>query len=140
VDIDLTILVQFFIFLVLLVVLNKLVFKPFLALRKERADNIEGARSTAGQLDASADDKIESYEDRIKRARNEAALVRSELRREGDAKASEILGKAHQRSAAKLKEARRKMAQSVEDAQASLRTQASGVARAIASKLLDREV
>jgi len=140
VDIDLTVLIQFGIFLVLLVVLNTFVFRPFLALRKERSENIEGARTKAGQLDAEADEKIAGYEEQIVTARKDAASVRAKFREEGEQTAADVLAEAHGKSDAKLETARQKMAKSIESAQSALRSQANDVAKAIAHKLLDREV
>ena len=97
IDIDLTVVIQFIIFLVLLILLTKLVFKPFLEIMRERSENIEGAREKATVLDSEADEKLSSYEEQVKSARKDAAEVRGKYRDEGEAKAKEILkiGRAH---------------------------------------------
>ncbi len=140
IDIDLTVVVQFIIFLVLMLVLTKLVFKPFLEILKERSENIEGAREKASVLDAEADEKLASYEDQIKTARKEAATVRGKFREDGEARATEILGEARAKTDAKISAARQKTEKSVKAAQAALQKQADQIAKSIASKLLGREV
>ncbi len=140
VDIDLTVLVQFVIFLILLFVLNNLVFRPYFALRKERSENIEGAREKAGQLSADAEQKIARYEEQIMSARKEAATSRAQYREAGEAQASQLLQGARSEADAKVEAARAKMAKSVQQAETELQAHAATVARAIASKLLDREV
>ena len=140
IDIDLTVVIQFIIFLALLILLSKLVFKPFLEILKERNENIEGAREKATVLDAEADEKLESYEEQIKAARKEAAAVRGQFREDGEVKASEILNGARAKTDAKITAARKKTAQSVKTAGEALQKQADQVAKSIASKLLGREV
>ena len=140
IDIDLTVVIQFIIFLVLLILLSKLVFKPFLEIMKERSENIEGARDKATVLDSEADEKFASYEEQIKTARKEAAAVRGKFREEGEVKANEILNGARAKTEAKITAARKKTQQSVTTAQAALQQQADEVAKSIATKLLGREV
>lgn len=140
IDIDLTVVIQFIIFLVLLILLTKLVFKPFLEIMKERSENIEGAREKATVLDAEAEEKLESYDEQIKSARKEAANVRGKFRDEGEAQAKEILGGARAKTDAKISAARQKTEKSVKAAQVALQKQADGIAKSIASKLLGREV
>ncbi len=140
IDIDLTVVIQFIIFLVLLILLTKLVFKPFLEIMRERSENIEGAREKATVLDSEADEKLSSYEEQVKSARKDAAEVRGKYRDEGEAKAKEILSGARAKTDAKISAAREKTEQSVKAAQSALKKQADEVAKSIASKLLGREV
>lgn len=140
VDIDGTVFLQFGIFIVLLFVLTKLVFKPYLALLRERSANIEGAREQARGMDAEHDKALASYEDQILKARKEAAGVRAELRTDGERQASEVLGKARGEAEAKLQASRERMEKSAQAAQLALRTRVDHIARDITSKLLGREV
>lgn len=140
VDIDLTVLVQFVIFLVLLVVLSKMVFAPFLAMQKERDANIDGARKQAGSLDVLADEKIAAYDEKMSVARKESASVRGEFRKEGETQAASILADARAEADAKVEQARKRITTSVEEARKALATRAETIAGDIASKLLGREV
>ena len=140
VDIDGTIFVQFGLFIVLLFVLTKLVFRPYLALLKERDENIDGAREEAGRMSEQATTDLDRYEDQIVKARKEAASVRASCREEGEKQAVDLLADARVRSEAKVSEAREKIQKSAEATRLALRTRADRIAGEIATKLLGREV
>jgi F-type H+-transporting ATPase subunit b len=140
VDIDGTVFVQFGLFLLLLIVLNKFVFRPYLALMKERDANIDGARTEAQQMNARAGTDLESYEDQVMNARKEAAVVRGQFREEGEKAAGDLLAEARNQSDAKITAAREKIQRSADAARLALRTRADGIAKEIATRLLGREV
>ena len=106
VDIDSTVFVQFGIFLLLLIVLTRFVFKPYLALRTERGQKIEGAKDEAVKLAADAESKLAGYEERILKTRKDAAVTRLELRKEGETAATSKLAEARGNADAKLEAAR----------------------------------
>ena len=140
VDIDGTVFVQFGIFLIMLVFLTKFVFKPYLALLRERGENIEGAKEEATRVNTDVDAKVSSYEEQIVKARKEAASVRAEHRSVGESRARDLLAEARTESDAKLEAARLKIEKSAQAAQLALRTRADQIAKTVASKLLGREV
>lgn len=140
VDIDGTVFVQLGIFLVLLVVLTRFVFRPYLALRAERSRNIEGLREEAVRLAEENERKLRSYEEQMAKTRKEAAAVRLQLRQAGEARAAEMIAAAQQRAASELEAARAKMERSTQAAELALRTRADVLARVAAAKLLGREV
>lgn len=140
VDIDLTVLVQFVIFVMLLLVLTKFVFRPYLAIRRERDENIDGARQRAGDLAHEAEEKMNRYDDLILTARKEAATVRAEYRRQAEAHTVEVLGEARKRAEEKVSAARAKLEQDAAQAQQALKARADEMGRTIAKKLLGREV
>src|SRR5258708_1090589 len=72
IDIDLTVFVQFGLFLILFVVANKFMFQPYLALRTRRKEGIEGARAEAERMSAQADAKLADYEKQLSQARSRA--------------------------------------------------------------------
>ena len=140
VDIDGTVFVQFGLFLLLLVVLNSCVFRPFLALLRERDENIDGARTKATEMTARADEHLSSYEDQITKARKEAAVIRAGFRGEGEQEASGVLAEARNQSEVRITAARQKIKRSADAARLALRMRADGIAKEIATKLLGREV
>src|SRR4051812_48898518 len=72
IDIDLTVFVQFALFLILFVVANKFMFQPYLQLRLRRKDGIDGARDEAVRMSAQADAKLADYEKQLGQARTRA--------------------------------------------------------------------
>jgi len=140
IDIDLTVLVQFGLFLVLFYVSNKLLFQPYLKLRERRKAGIDGARAEADQMTASADAKLADYEKQLAGARNRANEEGRKVRAEAAAHEKDVTEKARAEAQKAIDEATAKMRQETEAARLQLLPQANTLARQIASKLLGREV
>jgi F-type H+-transporting ATPase subunit b len=140
IDIDLTVFVQFGLFLVLLIVSNKLLFQPYLQLRERRKAGIDGARAEADRMTASADAKLADYEKQLGAARNRANEEGRKVRAEASAHEKDVTDKARAEAQKAIDEAAAKMRQETEAARLQLLPQANTLARQIASKLLGREV
>jgi len=140
IDIDLTVFVQFGLFLLLFYVSNKLLFQPYLKLRERRKAGIEGARAEADQMTASADAKLADYEKQLAGARNRANEEGRKVRAEASAHEKDVTEKARAEAQKAIDEATAKMRQETEAARLQLLPQANTLARQIASKLLGREV
>ena len=140
IDIDLTVFVQFGLFLVLFWVSNKLLFQPYLQLRERRKQGIDGAREEADRMTASADAKLADYEKQLAAARNRANEEGRKVRAEASAHEKDVTEKARAEAQKAIDEAAAKMRQETEAARLQLLPQANTLARQIASKLLGREV
>src|SRR5437868_9777708 len=90
IDIDLTVFVQFGLFLLLFLVANKLLFQPYLALRERRRAGIDGARAEADRMTAQADAKLADYEKQLAIARNRANEEGRKVRAEAAAHEREV--------------------------------------------------
>jgi F-type H+-transporting ATPase subunit b len=140
VDLDNTVFIQFGIFMVLLLVLNRLVFRPYLALLRERHENIDGAKEEAQRANCDAEQALLTYEEQIMKARKDASASRLRHREEGEMKASEVLAEARKEGEAKLQATRLKINKSAQAATLALRTRADQIASDVAAKLLGRRV
>ncbi|HEY5924677.1 MAG TPA: ATP synthase F0 subunit B [Kofleriaceae bacterium] len=140
IDIDWTVLVQFGLFLLLLVVSNKLLFQPYLRLRERRKEGIEGARAEADRMTASADAKLADYEKQLGSARTRANEEGRKVRAEAAANEKDVTEKARAAAQQAIDAATAKMRQETDAARLQLLPQANQMARQIASKLLGREV
>lgn len=140
IDIDLTAVVQFVLFLVVYVIGNALLFQPYLKLRERRRAGIEGAREEATRMTAQADAKLADYEKSLAVARNRANEEGRKVRAEAAAHEREVTEKAKIVTQKATEEAQTRMRAETEQARAQLLPQADALARAIASKLLGREV
>ncbi len=82
-DIDMYALIaSIIVFVVLLVVLSKTAWKPILAGLKQREDTIQGALDEAKAANEQARDLIAQYESKLEAARQEAAAIADEARRD----------------------------------------------------------
>ena len=140
IDIDLTVFVQFALFLILFWFSNKLLFQPYLALRQRRKDGIEGARAEAERMSAQAESRLADYEKQLAGARNRANEAGRKIRQEAITHERDVTDKARATAQKTLDEATKKMRAETDAARLQLLPQAETLARKIASKLLGREV
>lgn len=140
IDIDLTVVVQFGLFVILFVAANALLFQPYLKLRERRRAGIEGAREEATTMSATADAKLADFEKALGAARSRANEEGRKVRAEAAAYDREVTDKAKTTATAALVEAQAKVRTQTEAARADLMPQAEALARSMAGKLLGREV
>jgi len=140
IDIDGTVFLQFAIFLVMLVVSNKLLFQPYLKLRARRAEGIDGARAAAERMTAEADAKLGDYEKQLAVARNRSSEEQRKIRAEANAHEREVTTTARAKNAAALEEARARVQSETDAARKELLPRAEQIGKDIAKRLLGREV
>jgi F-type H+-transporting ATPase subunit b len=140
IDLDLTVVVQFGLFLVMLLVLNKVLFQPYLRLREKRQAGIEGARAEADRMVAEADAKLADYEKSLGAARDRATEESRKIRGEAAAHERDVTGKARAAATAALDEATARVRNETDTARGQLLPQADALAKQMATKLLGREV
>lgn len=140
IDLDLTAVVQFCLFLLVYLVANKLLFQPYLALRERRKAGIDGARAEAERMTAQADAKLADYQKQLAVARDRAGEEGRKVRAEAAAHEREVTDQARASAQTAIDEAQAKVRTETEAARGQLLPQADAIARSIASKLLGREV
>jgi F-type H+-transporting ATPase subunit b len=140
IDIDLTVVVQFVLFVILYLVANKMLFQPYLDLRARRKAGIDGARAEAERMTGQADAKLAEYEKQLAVARNRANEEGRKVRAEATAHEREVTEKARTTVQTATNEAQARMRAETEAARRELMPQADALAHSIASKLLGREV
>lgn len=138
VDIDNTIFLQAILFLVLFIVLNSLLFKPWLEVKARRAQQIGGALSDATQLRAQADEAGQEYERRLSKARDDAMVLRSDRRREAELEEAKIVGDARGEANTALDARKLTLAQETEQARAELGGRVNSIASQITEQILGR--
>jgi F-type H+-transporting ATPase subunit b len=140
IDVDGTVLVQWLLFMFMLVVLSRLMFKPYLKLRETREKNIGGAKHEAHEMETKAEKMVADYEAKMAQARNQAGDERTKLRGEAAARERQVVGAARDEAGKALDEARTKVAAQAATAKQALSAQAAVLAKQVAKKLLGREV
>ncbi len=140
IDIDLTVVVQFVLFLVLFVIANRFLFQPYLQLRERRRAGIDGARAEAERMTAQADAKLADYEKQLAVARDSANEQGRKVRLEAAAHEREVTETARKAAQVAIDQAQATMRSETETARKLLMPEAESLARAITSKLLGREV
>ncbi len=139
-DVDLTIVLQLAIFLATAFIASKFLFRPYLKMRLERVEGIDGARKTADDLKAQGAAQLTAYEETLAAARARAFDEQRKIRADAAAHQSEVTGKARGEVQKTLAEARTLVAEKTEAARAELLPTADAIATSIVSKLIGREV
>jgi F-type H+-transporting ATPase subunit b len=103
---DLTFVVQLVGFFVLLAILNKLLFVPFLEVLNERTQRTEGAAAHAVEEQDEANELKSKIDAAMAEARREAATIAETIRREGRVTEAELYEQGKAQAAAKLAELR----------------------------------
>ena len=136
---DLKLVVALIIFFVLLVLpLDVLLFRPIFAALDARRERITGTRDRAEKLDAEAEATLTRYENAVREVREEAEVARkAALSSARDVSQTETEG-ARADAESVLERARQEIAGEVETARATLRQQAETLAREAAMTVLGR--
>jgi F-type H+-transporting ATPase subunit b len=140
ISIDWTILVQFVNFLILMAVLNILLYRPLRNVMAQRQNAIDGGHQKASDLEASINEKMESYQGKLQQAKLEGSQEAAALRAEAVKEESAILGEARGEADKSLAELKKNVANEAEEARKTLVKETKSLASAIASKVLGRDV
>ncbi|MEE9384783.1 MAG: ATP synthase F0 subunit B [Nannocystaceae bacterium] len=138
VDIDGTVLVQLALFLLLLMVLDKTLFKPWLAVRDRRHRAIEGAFEAAEDLRTQAAALDTAYTERLGSAREEALELRSRARRKGEAAGADRVAHARAEAGTSLDVARNELRAAADAARQQLVGRVEDLACQISNKVMGR--
>jgi F-type H+-transporting ATPase subunit b len=140
VDVDLTFVVQTVLFIALTLILKPVLFDPMLKLFEEREKRIDGAKIQARKIDEKSATALGEYEAQMAKARATAGAERDKIRNEALKQEQEILGAVRASAAKVLDDGKRAAHAEAQKARAALKTEATAMARELASRVLGREV
>jgi F-type H+-transporting ATPase subunit b len=140
IDLDGTFFIQLGVLFVLMLLLTRLLWKPYLKVRSERVSRVEGYREQAAKLEADAQQRLERAEGALAEARRVGAGERSVARAEAHAREQTLLAQAGAAAQKALAEARARIATTVAAERGKLEANALATAREAARKILGREV
>lgn len=123
-------------FIVLLIVLNAILFKPLAKIFKERDASIKGALDEAKALTAKKDDAIAAMNAELSTARAKAKEVFTSLREEGLAREKEVLAKTEAEAVEMIEKARRDLKAETDKARAALKADIESFSEEIVKKLV----
>ena len=140
IKLDWTLFLQFANFMILMVVLNALLFKPLRAALQARREAIESSKAKVHDIDEQVQAQIARYETQLQEARLQGAQERATLRKAGQEEEARILGAANQTAAEKLQTIKEQIQQEAGTARQVLRDETEDLAREIAGKVLGRAI
>ena len=140
INLDIAFVFQLVNFLVLVLLLNVFLFKP---IRKQLADRsalISGAKLKSAAVDKEVQEKLASYEARMREIRASAADERGVLKKEAQLQEAAILDKARAESAETLASIKAKVAKEAQEARRLLTESAETLSADICEKVLGRSL
>ncbi len=140
IKLDWTLFLQFANFMILMVVLNALLFKPLRAALQARREAIESSKAKVHDIDEQVQAQIARYEAQLQEARLQGAQERATLRKAGQEEEARILGAANQTAAVKLQTIKEQIQEEAGTARQALRDETEDLAREIAGKVLGRAI
>lgn len=140
INVDITLFANIALWFVLFFVLKAWFWGPMLDVFTAREEGIEGTRKTARTLEEEARALRERLDRDLKDARAAASAEREGLRKEGQRQEAELLGAAQAEVTARVARNREALAAQRESLRAEVLAEVPGLAAAIASKVLRREV
>jgi F-type H+-transporting ATPase subunit b len=140
IDIDGTLWVQLGLFLLLIVVLNKLLWQPFLRVRAERVSRVDGYREEAARLEADAAARLARTEAELAEARRIGSGERAVARAEAHAREQTLLASAQAAAQKTVAEARARLDATLVAERAKLKAASAAIGREAAIRILGREV
>ena len=140
IKLDYTVVVQIVFFLVLLFILRRLLFAPFVALLEERERKTEGAKGEAAALMAEGERLRADYESRITQAEDQGAALKEGILQEARSGRERTLAEAREQAASRLAAVREEVRQEMAKARQFAAREAEEIARQMAEKVLGRKI
>jgi len=138
ISIDWTILLQFVNFIVLMVVLNAILYRPLRNMLKQRKETIDGSHARAHELESQIDEKMARYEDKLQEAKLKGNQEKNKLRQAAASEEATLLGEAREEANQRLQTVKSQVAGEADTAGKKLKADAESLANSIATKILGR--
>jgi F-type H+-transporting ATPase subunit b len=140
ITIDLAFVFQLINFLLLMLVLNFLLYRPLRRVIAERDGEIAASRKKAAEVDREVQDQVAAYEARMREVKSTVSQERAVLKKEALVEEGAIIEKARAEAAGSLDAIKAKVAQEAADARTILQEQARALSRDICEKVLGRSL
>lgn len=125
-------------FLVLILVLNNLIFKPLVAVLDERRSKIEeGSEAQANAL-KTVEESLAAYNKALLGARKSAQAQKQEMLKDSEVARQDMVGSAREEARASVASASEKIKEQVAAARTSLKAETAAIAERVTATILSR--
>ena len=138
ISIDWTILVQFANFIVLMIVLNILLYRPLRNVMASRRETIDGSYDVAQSLESQIEEKMARYGEKLQAAKQQGNQEKAALRQAGASEEAGIISKAREEATGRLQGVKEQVAESATVARRQLKSETEALAGEISEKILGR--
>lgn len=140
INLDYTILVQMVNFILLILILNVLLYKPILAIMGKRKSQMDESDGEVKRLSQLVEQKLSEYEEKVRLAKLDAMEQKNVIVREGAELAKGAIDAVRSEIPGMMDEFNAKMAKEVDAARAVLHSQSQKISLEIAEKVLGRSI
>ena len=127
-------------FLILVGVLTKFLYKPFLGILEERKQKIQDAFDNAEMINRRADEKMANYTSRIANVEEEGRQIIKEARQRAEAQAADIIKEANEKASQIIAAAERQVELDKQKAVEDMKQQVAALALMAAEKIVERDI
>lgn len=127
-------------FLILVGILGKFLYRPFLDMLAKRKQTIQDALDNAAMTNAKADQKLENYEKKIANYEAEGREIIRKSKAKADAQAKRIIDDANARAGEMIVKAEKEIERERASALADMRQEVAAMALQAASKIMEHEL
>lgn len=138
IDINSSLFIQAALFIFLMIVLNKIFFKPFLRFLNERQEKIEGDEREAVRLQEEAERRRLQFEEGVNKGQLQALAEKGRIQEAGAEEGKQVVDTVHQEVERELPQKKAQIAQEGQQASADLERRQGALAKEIAEKILGR--
>jgi F-type H+-transporting ATPase subunit b len=140
IQINITLIIQIMNFLVFMLLLNALLYKPVVAKIREREARIRKDREKAAELDQQVQEQEKRHQEQLATARQQGAVEKNALTAEAKKKEAAILDKARVEAARIVEDMKASIRVEAEQVRKALDTEMTDLAKSISEKILGRPV
>ena len=137
---DWTLFVQIGNFILLILILNAILYKPIRQILIERKKKIQGYKEGIETLQRDASESEQSFQAKISEARQQGVQEKEALKQTGQEEEKRLIDEINQKAQAELEAVRAQIAKDAEDARRGLEKEIEAFSGTIAEKILGRAV
>ncbi len=140
ISVDWTLFLQMAQFIVLLLIMNAVLYRPLRAMMEQRREKIDGAQSRAKGLEAQIQEKMARYQEQLDQAKHKAGAERLQMKSEAAKQEAEIVEAARNMAATQVEGVKKQVGQDADSARVSLKADIEAMASMVAGKVLGRSL
>jgi len=140
INIDQSLFYQIINFIILLLILNAILYKPIRTILKQRAEKVSGLTAEALEAKEAMIQKEKDYQEKLQKARKEGGEQKNIYKLQGQEEEKRLIQDASKRIETELAQNRQKISQQVEEARKKLSGEVSAFSQEIAQKILGRTI
>lgn len=126
--------------LILFLIMKKLLFKPVVAMLKQREDEVNSMYEKAEEAQKNAEALEKEYTESLAGAKEEAARIMKDATREATLKGEKIVSEAQEKAAAAISKAEKEIELEKQAAVKEIRNDIASIAVGVAEKVIEKDI